>query len=144
MAGDFTVSGDITDPAFGHAWLDEQGRPHATTRFGHASLFWHNTQDPRQAAAAILATAAELGKLTGEPVTGTWLDGHALIIEFTGDPDNTDITGRCLCGDLLGNEGPTTNFNHLAGPWDEHLAKLRAQAETRATKLRQALEDLNG
>lgn len=134
MSGYVSQGSEIEGPHFGSAWIGHDGKPRSTVHLGNATLSFDTVDDAVDTSKACSKAAIEMTKLTlrggppGEP--GTFAAGHALIVEFTENPDfREDVapfaTARCQCGDPLGNPGPARNLSDFAVPWDDHLTALR-------------------
>lgn len=133
MPSTVTTCHDLAPVSFGHAWCNADGFSQGTVRLGSATVLCTLAEDADAAAEAFHQCADAMRKLDDARRPTPQLavmNAHALIIE---PAQGDDWIARCACGDLLGDEGPTTNWNHFAGPWNEHLARVRA-AQTPAAK----------
>lgn len=113
-----TTSHALEPVRFGHAWCNSDGVPQSTVQLGALTVLITRVEDADAGAEAFQQAAAEMRRMkpAHKPALAV-MDEHALILE----PHGEDFIGRCACGDPLGDQGPTTNLNHFAGPWADHL-----------------------
>ena len=60
-----SIDSDVSDPRFGQAWRDPDGRVHSTVKLGGSSLYFDSAADARAVAAACTEAAEALDRLAG-------------------------------------------------------------------------------
>jgi len=71
MSSTATTHTDISKPAFGLAWRDKRGEPHASVNLGPMCiLYFGSAEDARAAAAACTEAAEAISRLAAEGSPG--------------------------------------------------------------------------